>query len=90
VEKSFKDILRENTQRLIDKENEEKENEYKLFSETLKKTLLEHSSKNKMFYYVCDNELAERFCKENGLIYEYVGNYSGFSDKGNRHKISWE
>ena len=84
VEKSFKDILRKNTQKVIDKENEEKENEYKQFSETMKKTLREISQKNKNFYYLSDNELAERFCKENGLKYEYIHEF------GFHHKISWE
>lgn len=86
VEKSFKDILWENTQKLIDKENEAKENEYKQFSETMKKTLLEISLKCKTFYHVCASKLAERFCAENGLKYEYIpGRGTGY-----HHKISWE
>ena len=84
MEKTFKQTLQENTQTVIDFRNEEDERVYKNFSENLKTELLNYTKKSDKFSYHCDNELAERFCKENGLKYEYL-NFGR-----NRHKISWE
>ncbi len=84
MEKTFKQTLQENTQTVIDFRNEEDERVYKNFSENLKTELLNYTKKSDKFSYHCDNELAERFCKENGLEYDYV------TGSMNHHKISWE
>ncbi len=81
MEKTFKQILQENTQKTI---IENKEREYAIFEKELKETLLQHSLSSDFSYFHSWNELTERFCKENDLGYEYV-NFGS-----DRHRISWE
>lgn len=81
MEKTFKQILQENTKKTFETN---KEREYAIFEKEMKETLLQHSLSSGFSYYHSWNELAERFCKENGLKYEYL-NFGS-----DRHKISWE
>lgn len=81
MENTFKQILQENTKKTFETN---KEREYAIFEKEMKETLLQHSLTSDFSYYHSWNELAERFCKENGLKYEYL-NFGR-----NRHKISWE
>ena len=81
MENTFKQTLQENTKKTIETN---KEREYANFEAEMKETLLQHSLSSDLSYFHSWNELAERFCKENGLNYEYE-NFGR-----NRHRISWE